>query len=158
MPRFLPGSTAAAVLLAGALFLSATGGAVAGSMITGKQIKDGSVTGKDVKDKSLESSDLSAAATAALHGQAGLPGTPGLSGVQYVHAEKQVAIGANGAFILECPPGKTLLSVAGQWENDYEPVQMAIGPTLVKAIAFYDNKSGSINQLDVQAVCANVVP
>jgi hypothetical protein len=157
MKRYLPGSTVAAVLLAAALFASATGGAVAGSVITGKQIKDGSLTGKDVKEKSLQSGDLSDAAAASLRGQAGAPGTPGtpgLSGVEYVHAEKPVPIGGNGAFLLDCPPGKTLLSVAGQWENDYEPVQMAIGPTLVRAIAFYNNQSGSPNELDVQAICA----
>jgi hypothetical protein len=41
-----------------AVFLAATGGAVAGVQIGGKQIKDGSITGKDVKNDSLSGTDI----------------------------------------------------------------------------------------------------
>ena len=41
-----------------AVFLAATGGAVAGVQIGGKQIKDGSITGKDVKNNSLSGADV----------------------------------------------------------------------------------------------------
>ena len=41
-----------------AVFLAATGGAVAGVQIGGKQIKDGSITGKDVKNNSLSGTDI----------------------------------------------------------------------------------------------------
>ena len=58
----LPRSTTAVVVLAaGALAVSASGGAVAGSLITGKNIKDNSITTKDIKDGSLRTADLSAA-------------------------------------------------------------------------------------------------
>ena len=41
-----------------AVFLAATGGAVAGVQIGGKQIKNGSITGKDVKNNSLSGTDI----------------------------------------------------------------------------------------------------
>ena len=41
-----------------AVFLAATGGAVAGVQIGGKQIKDGSIAGKDVKNNSLSGTDI----------------------------------------------------------------------------------------------------
>lgn len=45
-------------LLVGVLLLGSTGGAVAGALITGKQIKDGTVTGTDIKDSSLTGVDV----------------------------------------------------------------------------------------------------
>ena len=56
------------------LILAASGGAVAGKQITGKQIKNNSITGKDVKNKSLGLHDLRDADVRALAG-AGF-GTP----------------------------------------------------------------------------------
>lgn len=44
-------------LLVVVLLVGSTGGAVAGALITGKQIKDGTVTGKDIKDGSLTAVD-----------------------------------------------------------------------------------------------------
>jgi len=41
-----------------AMFLALGGTALAGKLITGKQIKDSSVTGKDVKDGSLTAKDI----------------------------------------------------------------------------------------------------
>ena len=60
-PRRLPASLPTTLVLAaaaGALVLTASGGAVAGAMITGAQIKDNSVTGKDVRNRSLTAQDL----------------------------------------------------------------------------------------------------
>jgi hypothetical protein len=52
-------SAALPVLVAAALLVGAgSGGAVAGAMITGKQIKDNTVTGKDIKNRSLTGIDL----------------------------------------------------------------------------------------------------
>jgi hypothetical protein len=53
------------------LVLASTGGAVAGAMITGKQIKDGTITTRDVRDKTLTTTDLSPAAVKALSGRTG---------------------------------------------------------------------------------------
>lgn len=49
------------------------GSATAGSLITGKQVRDGSLTGRDVKDRSIKARDLA-------KGLGGLPGPPGTAG------------------------------------------------------------------------------
>ncbi len=51
-------SPAALALVVVALLLGSTGGAVAGALITGKQIKNESVTGADIKNGSLGSADV----------------------------------------------------------------------------------------------------
>ncbi|WP_299922872.1 hypothetical protein [uncultured Nocardioides sp.] len=71
MPSFLParpkGRTVSALLVAGALVVSAgVGGATAGALITGKDIKDKSVTGADIADRSLGKRQLSTAAVKSL--------------------------------------------------------------------------------------------
>jgi hypothetical protein len=76
LPRTLP----VIIIAAGALFLSAAGGAVAGGMITGAQIKNGTVTTKDIKNSTLKLADISSAAKAALQGQTGPAGPTGPSG------------------------------------------------------------------------------
>ena len=126
MSRFLPPSTAAAAVLAGALFLSATGGAVAGSMITGKQVKDSSLTGKDVKDQSLEAGDLTADATLALtgpKGPAGPAGAPGVTGLQTVTVTSDtVSPGTSVSLTAICPAGKKVLGGSAAWDNGYPGV------------------------------------
>ncbi len=62
IPRTLPLVLIAAI----ALVLSFSGGAVAGKLITGKQIKDNTVSTKDIKNGSLQSLDLSASTIAEL--------------------------------------------------------------------------------------------
>ena len=64
------------------LLMAGAGGAAAGSMITGKQIKDDTVASADVKDKSLKLSDLSPQARESLTGQAGQAGPAGPAGPQ----------------------------------------------------------------------------
>ena len=159
MKRFLPSSTAAAALLAAALFVSATGGAVAGSMITGKQIKNGSVTGKDIKDSSLKTGDLSPDTVAALHGQTGSPGAPGLSALQIITTTKSgIAVGENNHVRIECPAGTALLSADAEWLGRTEAIQVGRpSANLRVAFAFYDNTGGSPNaQVTVTALCATV--
>ena len=61
------GRTVSALLVAGALVVSAgVGGATAGALITGKDIKDKSITGADIADRSLGKRQLSTAAVASL--------------------------------------------------------------------------------------------
>lgn len=70
-----------ALLIVVVLLLAAgTGGAVAGVMITGKQIKDGTVTSADVKDRTLGVGDLSPAARNSLQGAPGATGANGPPG------------------------------------------------------------------------------
>lgn len=51
-------SPVALAFLVVALLLGATGGAVAGGLVTGAQIKDGTVTGVDIKNGSLTATDI----------------------------------------------------------------------------------------------------
>ena len=157
----LPRTTAAALLLGAALVVSSTGGAVAGSLITGKQIKNGSVTGKDIKDQSLKTGDLSADTVAALKGQTGATGAPGLSGLQVITTTKTgIAVGANGNVRIDCPAGTALISADAEWLYRTEAIQIG-RPTsnLATAFAFFDNTGGNANeQIALTALCAKVAP
>ena len=56
------------------LTVGSAGGAIAGSLITGHQIKNGTITSKDVANKSLRAKDLSESALTSLEGPAGASG------------------------------------------------------------------------------------
>ena len=95
-----------------ALVLGFTGGAVAASKITGKQIKDGSITGKDIKNDSLTGTDIKGqfGGPAGRRGPAGPPGPPGPSAsggggpVTYRSAGAPVQPGSDTASA-SCPDG-----------------------------------------------------
>jgi hypothetical protein len=90
MKLHLPRSAPVVLVAAGCLLLGSTGGAVAGAMITGKQIKDNTVTTKDIKNGSLAVKDLSKSTRKVL---AGTPGPAGATGARGPAG----ANGANGA-------------------------------------------------------------
>jgi len=75
IPRSTVGVLAGAALL---LVLGSTGGAVAGSLITGTQIKDGTITSADIRNKTITKADLAKSA----QGRAGAPGARGATGPQ----------------------------------------------------------------------------
>ncbi|WP_193613057.1 hypothetical protein [Nocardioides lijunqiniae] len=77
---------------AGALVLTATGGAVAGTLITGAQVKNGTLTSADVKDRSLRTADLAPKAVARLRGKQGPKGQAGAPGTARGYAH---IVGAN---------------------------------------------------------------
>jgi hypothetical protein len=132
---------------------------VAGSLITGKQIKNNSVTGKDIKDSSLKTGDLSSDTVAALKGQTGPAGAPGLSAVQLITVQKSgIAIGEFGNVKIQCPAGTVLLSADAEWSYKTQAVQISRLPSnLAVAYAFYDNTGGSANeQVAVTGLCAKV--
>lgn len=58
MNRFRYRPSPAMVVAIIALFVGASGGAVAAALITGAQVKDGSLTGRDVKDLSIAGRDI----------------------------------------------------------------------------------------------------
>lgn len=73
-------ATALTAAVAATALLAGTGGAVAGSLVTGAQIKDGTIQSRDVKDGALGARDLSAAALSTLRGPAGPTGPAGPAG------------------------------------------------------------------------------
>ena len=70
--------TSTIALGAVALVLLGAGSATAGSLITGKQVKNASLTGADVRDRSITARDL--ARGLAAPGPQGAPGAPGAPG------------------------------------------------------------------------------
>ena len=140
---------AAVALVVGLFLATASGGAVAGSMITGKQIKDGSITGKDVKDQSLGAAELAPDATASLTGPAGprgaqgatgvtgaagpagpggpkgSTGDPGLSGYERVSISSGVVgTGGPASLTTHCPVGKKVLGANAYWVASYQAVKV----------------------------------
>ncbi len=119
-----------------ALLFGATGGAVAGGVVTGKQIKNSSVTGKDIKNRSLGTADLSASALSTLHGAAGAPGapgspgspgvsgTPGVSGYVLTGHLQNVAAGTPTTMDVDCPGAKKLVGAAAYWSTANDAVQV----------------------------------
>jgi hypothetical protein len=143
------------------LLLGSTGGAVAGGLITGQDIKNNSITGKDVKDGSLETGDLSAASVSALHGAngaagaPGAPGTNGVSGYEFVDITKNVPANTPTDEHVACPTGKKILGASGYWVSSNAAVQVVIfedgsGATI------YTTGIPTADQLTAQAVCATV--
>lgn len=104
-------SLATIALATGLVLASGAGGAVAGSMVTGKQIKNNTVTTKDIKNGTLQSADLSAPL------QAGAaPGARPLAGYELVTVlGDSVAAGASGSARATCPAGKQIVGGSGSW-------------------------------------------
>jgi hypothetical protein len=123
-----------------ALVFSCTGGAVAATLITGKQIKNGTITAADIKGGTIGPSKLSlglqdaidegvgAAGPQGAQGPAGPAGPAGpqgpagpsdLSGLNVVTSQ-QVQFGSNVAQVATafCPPGQKVVSGGGVSVSD----------------------------------------
>jgi hypothetical protein len=75
-----------------------------------KQLKNNSVTSPKVKDHSLEGRDFkSGQLPVGATGPQGIPGTPGISGLQLVDKESAPSSENEQELTLECPGGKKLL-------------------------------------------------
>ncbi len=68
------------VVAATCLVLGSTGGAVAGTMITGKQIKNNTITSADIKNKTIKTKDLANGTVKRLKGATGPTGPAGANG------------------------------------------------------------------------------
>ncbi|GAA1836143.1 hypothetical protein GCM10009795_096640 [Nocardioides hankookensis] len=120
-----PAPRSAIALVAGAavlLALGSTGGAVAGSLITSKQIKNNTITSADIKNKTIKKKDLSKSALP----RTGAKGATGPRGPQGV-AGAQGAVGAQGAqgpagpITGDLPSGVTLRGAFFLTEPDNSP-------------------------------------
>jgi len=121
-------STAVSVgVLVAIIFVAGMSGAVAGSMITGAQIKNGTVTGTDVKNSSLTGVDvkngsitgldIAAATKNALRGARGATGASGISHWMLVKVSSppQPANTLDPTVSAACPTGTKLLSASARW-------------------------------------------
>jgi hypothetical protein len=161
MRTFLPSSTPAVLIATGALLLAATGGAVAGGMVTGAQIKDGTVTSADVKNKTLKVNDLSPAAVSSLQsgatgpagpaGTNGTNGTNGVSGIEHLTASSAIAAAGQGFASKECPAGKQLVGATADWTGSYLPTSVYSNGS--GATAYGKNTNGLADTLRLQIHC-----
>ncbi|GAA1761849.1 hypothetical protein GCM10009795_005370 [Nocardioides hankookensis] len=78
-----------------ALVLGGAGGATAGRLITGKQIKDNTVASADIKNKTITTTDLASATITALAGKPGAAGAQGPAG-ETGPVGARGPVGANG--------------------------------------------------------------
>ena len=176
------------LLVAGLMLaLSFGSGALAASMITGKQIKDGTVTTKDVKNRTLTVKDFNRRTKAkltgpqgpkgdqgdpglqGLQGIQGIQGVPGLDGVdgvdgisgfEVVSASKDILPASTDSVTKSCPPGKVALGATGGF-----PAPLA---TLFSQITRVDDSTFSIaglntalagtQSLSISLSCATLAP
>ena len=176
LTRALPAAAIAAVIA-----LSASTGAVAAGMITGKDIKNSSVTstdlknnnvtGNDIKDGALTSVDLSAATVSALKGAAGpagpagavgpagpagAAGAPGVSGLERVETTFSVLAGSDKALEVDCPAGKKILGLTTDWNTFTLTSTARFDADLGGGMVYGQNTTGTTKILRASATCATV--
>lgn len=157
------------IAIAGALVVaSATSGATAALVITGKQIKDNTVTTKDIKNGTLTTKDLKSSTVTALKGAAGpagpagpagaagAAGAPGISGYQIVTQSTLIAPNDGAEITASCPSGKKVLSAAAELEDSYDGTAVDIDLSATSATANAWNYESYIDSLVIDVVCAVV--
>jgi hypothetical protein len=163
--------SAPAVLVAGGVLLAtASTGATAALVITGKDIADSSVTSADIKDGSLKKKDLSKGAQdkltgaagpagavgpagpAGVRGPSGAAGAAGVSGYEIVRSSKSAT--ANRAEVtLACPAGKKVMGATSFWETSWNgPSQVEIKDNT--SVVARGTTPEAVDRLVVNLVCA----
>ncbi len=157
------------IAIAGVLVVaSATSGATAALVITGKQIKDNTVTTKDIKNGTLSTKDMSSSTLSSLKGAtgpagapgapgaAGAAGAPGVSGYQIVTASVVIPANDGGEVVGSCPAGKKVLSAAGELQGAYTGTAVNLDLSATKATAYAENYFDTPDTLVIDVVCAVV--
>lgn len=140
-------SVPAALLVGGLVVVSGTSGAVAGGMITGKNIQDNTVTSDDVKDLSLRASDTSSSFDKYMRRVAGYKAVRGTTGV---------SPGTQGDVIVQCPGETRLLGAQAWWTTSIDPVQVEVQQAggYTKTVRAYGLNSGSSDDvINLVAFC-----
>ena len=151
-------ASVAAIVLAGVVAVSATTGAVAGSLVTGAQVANGSLTGKDVKDGSLKTADLAAKTRTALTGPPGPTGAvgpagpPGVNTLRVVTRFASVPANTPTTVSAECPTGQKATGGAGWLFNAQAPALFVLTDNLGQGIASTPGSS-SPDQLIARVIC-----
>ena len=107
-----------------AVFLAFTGGAVAASKISGKQIKDSSITGKDIKNDSLTAKDIAGqlqgprgpAGQRGPQGPAGPGGSGGSGGVNVTYQAVGASLASDELEVVEAPCPAGQVAVGGGFD------------------------------------------
>jgi hypothetical protein len=160
MTRYLPSTAAATCLLVAALVASAAGGAVAGGMITGAQIKNGTITSKDVKDRTITTKDVKDG-TLAVKDLAATTRASLRYELEYVVAEstQPVAPAATTTTNATCPDGTVVIGGDVVFEDPANGTLLDSGPMPGDDIGWFvdvQNTSGQPQLVTAQAHCANL--
>ena len=150
----LPRSTPVLVLLAAALLLGASGGAVAGAMITGAQIKDNTVTTADSRTATWPPRTWRRP-RASLKGQTGKQ--PAIAALEFVENKSPVVgAGESGFATALCPVGKRPISVTADWLGSNLPTGTRLASVGRQGFGYGFNTTASDDTLRVQVLCAAV--
>ena len=177
LTRALPALALAAVIATSA----STGAVAAAAFITGADIVNGTVTtadlknnnvrSKDIKDGDLTAADLSPATVSSLKGAtgpagakgaagasgpAGPAGTAGVSGLERVTVSQSVPANSQAFLNVDCPAGKKILGLQGDWSVTYDGTAGEILPTLTGGRVFGKSTFGAAQVLRGYATCAFV--
>jgi hypothetical protein len=157
----------ALVLSCIAVFLAATGGAVAGVQINGKQIKDGSITGKDIRNDSLTGTDIKGNVRGpegprgpqGPQGPAGSGGPAASGGVAVSYRLKEATIPPDGfqpVYAL-CPAGQVPTGGSYRAQPDLTVLDDGFGDSTSgnpdSWMAFVDNPTESPQGITVFVAC-----
>lgn len=162
------------IIAAACLVLGSTGGAVAGTVITGKQIKNNTITSVDIKDKSLRTKDLANGTIKRLkgtdgdqgeqgpigrpgeQGEPGPQGPAGLFDLTYVTATStSVANGQATSVTAICETGKAAISAGAEWVgNDASPVEVIGDPANPDRWTARGTNNGAATTLRIRVLCA----
>ncbi|MCX6398883.1 MAG: hypothetical protein NTX33_02990 [Propionibacteriales bacterium] len=124
-----------------------SGGAVAGALITGAQIKDGTVASVDLKNDSVTTTDMTIA-TRRLFRTIGKPTIVSTS-------EQDVAPGSTGSIQATCPAGTVGVSGSGGWFNGAAAV-IYPDATAKNWYAYGENTQGTTDSLYLTVICLKV--
>ena len=141
-----------------ALFVALSGTAYA----AGKLSKN-SVGTKQLRNGAVTQDKINPSAQAALKGQTGDPGPPGLSGYEVVSAQVGPDMTQDKATTATCPVGKIAISGGVDQNSPGDAAHIAfdrrsIPSTNVWAGGAHDPNAGDSWSLFVYAYCANVAP
>jgi hypothetical protein len=179
MASTLRSSAVATLFVAGLVAVSGASGAVAGSMITGKDIKNGSITTKDLKDGSITAKDVKDGSLTAnvkdnsvssQHVVDGSLGAGDLSavaqnqlrqvgGYQAVHQTSLVNDGDGGSVVASCPGDTRIIGTAAWWGTALTGPQVAIHPVegySRTATAYSENGQTFDDTLHLTLFCGRV--
>ena len=140
-------SAPAALLVAGLVVVSGTSGAVAGTLITGKQIKDGTVTGRDIQNFTLGKNDTSSSLDNYLQR---------VSGYRAIHVTASTPSGDSGQVQATCPGETKILGSASWWTSSIASPQVQVseaGGYSKSATAYGLNGNGFPDTLHLTLYC-----
>lgn len=157
------------LLLAGALgvMLACAGSAAAGSLITGKDIKDDTITSSDLRDGRLQGVDVRdgtltrtdfgklPVGAAGPQGGQGLAGSNGAQGVRRPQETRNLLGGQSTIFRVDCPAGTQVVGGGVSSDQPQDLYIFASKPGTFGWQVSAQNIGGGLAQVTASAVCVH---